>query len=429
MSMLATLATVALATVATPQDAVSPQEIPSPDRLYGRITTTDGASFEGFIRWDRNEGSWSDILNGSKQLPVENRRQAERLAQERRAAPEERERTIRFLGLKISWTEDGGRRGSSYASSASSGLRFGHIRSIEPTGSDRARITLRTGERVELRGGSTDIGTDSRGIEVEDAVRGKVGLDWRDIERVEFMAPPPGARPAHAGERLYGTLRTRRGDEFTGFVAWDVDEIFTTDVLDGEEGGRDREVPFEGIAAIERYSSSAANVRLRNGEAMVLRGSNDVNSSNRGITISDPHLGEVSVGWDEFDVLTFEPVPAQALYDRFDGGRRLRGSVRTADGRTLVGFIRWDNDEEWSWELLDGRSRGVDMDVEFGEIQSIEKASSRSAFVELRDGRTFEMDGSNDVNESNKGIFVTSEGGETVMVRWSEFRDVVFSRR
>ena len=428
MSILANLTALAFVAVATPQDLIPPQQASSPDRLYGRVITTDGATFEGFIRWDRNEGSWSDILNGSKQLPVENRHQAERLAGTREAEPEERERTVRFLGLKISWTDDNDRR-DSYPRSATSGLRFGHIRAIEPIGGDRARITLRSGERIELEGGSTDIGNDGRGVEVEDATRGKVSLDWRAIERVEFMPAPASARDARGGERLYGTLRTRRGDEFTGYVAWDVDEIFATDVLDGDDRGRDREVPFGGIASIERYSSSSARVRLKNGEEVVLRGSNDVDGSNRGIAIADPQLGQVTVDWDEFEVLTFEPAPTQSLHDRFDGGRRLRGSVRTQDGRTLTGFIRWDNDEEFTWELLDGEHRGVEMDVEFGEIESIEKASSRSAFVKLRDGRTFELDGSNDVTDENKGIIVTSEGGESVLVDWYDFRDVVFSRR
>lgn len=421
-----TIATTALATLLA---AAAPQQAPSSDRLYGVITTRDGATFEGFIRWDKNEGSWDDVLNGSKEIPSRNYREAERLGGTEQAREEERERTVRFLGLKISWSEDDIDWSDDEPSSALSGLRFGHIRSIEPAGSDRARIVLRSGEVVELEGGSGDIGNDNRAIEIEDGVRGRVELEWRDIERVDLMKAPAGASAARAGDRLYGTLRTRRGDEFNGYVVWDLDEILGSDVLDGEERGRDREIPFRSIESIERYSSSSSRVRLTNGEEMVLRGTNDVDASNRGIVISDPALGQVTVRWSEFDRVTFRPVASDARYDAFDGGRRLRGTVRTEDGRTLTGFIRWDNDEEYTWELLDGNYRGIELDVEFSEIEGIERLSSSSALVRLRDGRSFELDDSNDVNDGNKGIFVTSEGGETVMVRWRDFRDVIFARR
>ena len=35
------------------------------DRIYGKITTVDGDSYQGIIRWDRNEVSWVDQLNGT----------------------------------------------------------------------------------------------------------------------------------------------------------------------------------------------------------------------------------------------------------------------------------------------------------------------------------------------------------------------------
>lgn len=399
----------------------------SPDRLYGRIATVDGTVYEGFIRWDNNEGSWADILNGSKELPYENFEEAERLAGERPRNERSEGGSFRFLGIRVSW-DDEDDSWDDYPESATSGLRFGHIRAIEPAGRDRARIVLRSGETIELEGGSGDIGDDSRGIVVEDPVRGSVELRWRDIERVELSEAPAVDSPG-IGERLYGTLRTRRGGEFTGYVAWDVDEIFASDVLDGEEQGRDREVPFGSIRSIERYSSSGARVRLVTGDEIVLRDTNDVDDSNRGISVSDPALGQVTVDWDEFESMVFEPLPKDPIYDAFDGGHRLRGTVRTEDGRSLTGYIRWDNDEEWSWELLDGNSRGVEMDMEFSQIASIEKRSDWGSLVTLRDGRTFELEDSNDVDDGNKGVLVTSEGGETVLVTWDEFRDAVLARR
>jgi len=388
------------------------------DRLYGRVVTAGGRVYEGFIRWDKNEGTWADLLDGSKEIPWQYRRDAERL--DGRSGRERRERRIDFLGFHISWTEGE----DNPPTTATSGIRFGHIRSLAVAGDDRALLTLKSGEEVELEGGSTDLGDGLRGLVVEDAERGQVELRWRDLDVVEFMAPP--ATSTAPARRLYGTLRTREGDEFTGFVAWDTDEILTSDVLDGLERRRDREIPFGEIAAIERESASSARVILAGGEEMVLRGTNDVDESNRGISVSDPGLGQVTVSWDEFDEVAFHDAPGGAGYDAFDGGHPLYGVVETVDGDLVEGAIRWDNDEAWSWEILNGRLGDVDMDVELGQVDTIRRLNEWGAEVTLLDGRAFELEGSNDVDENNKGIYVLLSDGETVLVPWLDVLEVRF---
>lgn len=397
-----------------------PRQEASDDRLYGRVMTAGGDVYQGFLRWDRNEGSWADVLNGSKEIPWQNVRDAERLDPnwDRRR---DRDHSISILGLRISW--DGDDRDFS---SASSGIRFGHIRRLTVYGNDGALLELKSGEEVELEGGSTDLGDELRELVVEDAERGRVTLRWRDLDEVEFM-PAPGGTAASPQNRLHGTLVTRRGMELTGFIAWDMDEILGSDVLDGEERGRDHEIPFHRIAAIERAGSSGARVVLANGEELRLSGSNDVDDGNRGITVSDPGLGQAAVDWDAFDSVRFHPTPAgTGGYQAFDGGHALWGTVETENGERLTGWIRWDNDEEWSWELLDGEQDEVELDVEFGNIERIARRGSWGSEVVLRDGRTFELEGSNDVDEDNKGIYVTLEDGETVLVEWWDFREVTF---
>jgi len=418
------MGSMAFAAVALLTLAAGAQQQPGPDRLYGRVVTAGGEVYEGYIRWDKNEGSWADVLNGSKEIPWENVRQAERLGGDRWDR-REREHSIRVLGVRISWDEDE----DDYPGSASSGIRFGHLRSLAVMGDERALLTLKSGEEIELEGGSTDLGDGVRGIVVDDPERGEVELRWRDLDVIDFEAAPAGVS-APASQRLYGTLRTRRGLEFTGYVAWDVDEILGSDILDGEERGRDRKIPFDRIAAIERDGSSGALVILRNGEEIELRGSNDVDRDNRGITVADPALGEVSVDWDAFESLTFDDPPGDAAgsYDAFDGGALLEGTVETEDGERITGTIRWDNDEAYTWEILDGESEDVTFDIEMGQVASIRRDGSWGAEVTLVDGRTFQLEGSNDVDEGNKGIFVTPEDGETVMVPWRDFREAVFRR-
>lgn len=397
-------------------------ESPDPvDRIYGTVETAAGEVYEGFIRWDRNEGSWSDLLHGSKELPFRNLRQAHELLGE---DVHHEDHSVEILGLRISWSGDDG----GYPDRTSMAVRFGHLRSLETLDDDRARLHLKSGGEVELKGGSTDIGDGIRGIEVVDPERGSVELRWRDLDRIDFLAAPAGRAPPDAGRRLHGTLRTRSGDEFTGAVAWDVDEILTTDVLDGEERGRDREIPFAEIRAIERDGPGGARVILRSGEEVRLRGSNDVNDRNRGIAVADPGLGQVTVEWDEFESLVLSEGAAGPGYEAFDGGRRLHGTVEDEDGRSWTGLVRWDNDEEYGWEMLDGHVRGAELAVELGLVDSIRKGSSGSAEVFLRDGRTFELRGSNDVNRGNKGVFVTTDDGDAVALRWEDFQEVRFHR-
>lgn len=410
------------ASQAAPIQETALQEATTPDdRLYGRVLTAGGAEYVGYLRWDKNEANWADLLSGSKEMPWRNVRDAERLDDEyqRRRS---RERSVRVLGLRISWTDDD----EEYPEEVASGIRFGHLRALRVRGDQEALLFLKSGEEIELRNGSTDLGDDLRELVVEDPERGQVSLRWRDLEEVQFM-PAPARAPLPGAERLYGTLHARDGTTWTGFVSWDVDEILTTDVLDGEERGRDRKIQFGQIRAIERSGSTGARVILRNGEEVVLRDSNDVDRSNRGIAISDPALGQIQVDWDEFEQLVFEPAPSGlARYDDFDGGHPLYATVLTEDGAEITGWIRWDNDEEYSWEILDGVQGRVTLDVEFGNVARIVRRGSWGAEVVLRDGRVLEMEDSNDVDEGNKGLFLTFEDGEMEMVPWWEVREVVF---
>lgn len=390
----------------------------SAGRIYGRITTVEGDVFEGLIRWDKNEGSWVDVLDGNKELPRKHFRKSSRKRYSNR------ESSIEIFGIKIGGTK----RSVFWSNTAQSGVRFGHLKALEVIGDDEVLLVFKSGEEVELEGGSGDIGTDNREIIIEDEDEGEVELVWDDIEMIRFM-PAHSRAESNFGERLYGTLTTRRAGEFTGFVCWDMDELFTTDILDGDHKGRSRKIKFGKIVSIERYSSNGAVVTLVNGDELLLRGTNDVDDSNRGIIISDPGFGQLVVDWDEFERLEFTDAPGPVRYDDFDGGRRLTGAVHTEDGDSYSGTIRWDNDEEYTWEILDGNYRDIEFDIEFGLIKEIAKKSYRSSVVTVWDGRSFRLRGSNDVDEDNKGIFVTLADGDEVEIDWEDFSRVEFDRK
>ena len=67
---------------------VEPEPVPEPvvqivtplsgsNRIYGTVTTVYGSQFTGYIRWDRNEGSWVDLLDATAwrhRLPASSQR-------------------------------------------------------------------------------------------------------------------------------------------------------------------------------------------------------------------------------------------------------------------------------------------------------------------------------------------------------------------
>lgn len=368
-----------------PAPAITPTEpwIDGPaldGRLFGRVSTRSGETYEGYLRWDRNEGAWTDLLDATK---------------------EGRTATI-------------------------SGIRFGHVAQIEILDSHSALLTLRSGEEQLFSGRATDLGSGLRALQIDDARQGLVELEWNDLQAVTFAAAPDGSRPR--AERLYGTMVTRRGQEFTGYVTWDVDEIYTTDILDGEVDGVEEEVVFGEIVSIERINGRSARVRLASGEQLTMSGGNDVDASNRGISISDVNLGQVSVEWNEFSSVTLFDAPVSVGYAAFDGGTPLYGTVTLASGDQLSGDLVWDNDEAFTWEMLNGESDDVEFHLEFGNIATIERFG-RGVMVGLHDGRSFEVWGSNDVNSGNRGILVKDESGSIHRIAWDAFRSVRFTRK
>jgi hypothetical protein len=290
---------------------------------------------------------------------------------------------------------------------------------------------LTSGDSLELVAGSSDLGGGFRGLVVERAAGDDVELDWEELARVDFRAAPSGHPPPRSS-RLFGTLRTRSGVELAGLVAWDLDEALLTDVLDGEQDREDVRIPFGDIAAIERVSGARARVTRTDGTQLVLEDTNDVDASNRGIEITDAARGRVVVGWDEFAWIRFHaPGAPVGGRDAFAPDGRLRGTVAAADGRRASGSLRWDIVDEHGWDVLEATSGGMRFTVELARVLSIAKGVS-AARVTLLDGATLDADigdeDSGDFREGNRGVFVESDSGSTVMVPWRDLLTVTFER-
>jgi hypothetical protein len=393
--------------------------------LYGRVTTDDGAAYLGRLRFGRNEEAfWGDYFNGSKdENPWATHAPAERLAEKRPP--------ITIFGLEIPLGE---RRIDLVRPFMA---RFGDIARIEARGRD-VRVTLKSGTVFDLdRMAANDF---DDGVRVWDDKRGVVDLrSWAGgipppsrvrIRTIELL---PTARLGAVPARLHGTVHTRQGN-FSGFVQWDRQDCVGLDELDGRTANGALSLRFDTIRSIARRSGDSSLVTLLDGREIVLAGSREVGSGNRGIYVDDPRYGRVLVSWGAFERIDFNVGGSGPAYHDFARGRPLTGSVTTHGGRRLTGRLVYDLDESETTETLDAPSQGVDYTIPFGLVASIrpvgrEERGVRRAKVTLHDGEELQLDRAGDLGERNAGMLIFIEGRERAeYVPWTDVERVDFHR-
>lgn len=387
--------------------------------LYGDVETVSGDVYTGFIRWGDDEVYWVELLNAKKTsndfLKFLSTSEIEALA--------EQSGENSWLGIDLGvlsiWEDKLSRTNHQFDT------RFGDIVSIEPTGRSRARIRIKNGVIIEVAGeGYSDIGGE---VKVLDKELGEVSLKWSRIERVSFKEAPQNATNAF-GSPIYGTVDAGRKGTFTGLIQWDVDERFLDEVLDGEERGDDREIPFSSIRSIEKDRNGVL-VTLNSGRELALSGSNDVNDENRGIVVFDPEVGRVLIPWRDFRTADLSPQSFTGLsYTDFPVSEGLSGTVKTIDGNEYSGLLVYDLDESWEFEILDGRDDKVEFDIPFRNVSSIVPKNYNYSMVTLKNGRSLLIGDERDVTSANDGILVfVSKNEEPVYIKWAKIDEIAFN--
>jgi hypothetical protein len=383
--------------------------------LYGRITSADGATYEGRLRWGRNEEAfWGDYFNGAKHENTW-------LAQVPPGALPKERHPIEIFGITIADRE---RPIDTFRSFMA---RFGEIVRIEARGR-MVRVTLKSGTVFDLdRLEASDFDDDVR---VWDGTRGVVDLDSLWIRSIEFLPTPSlGAAPY----RLHGNVRTRQGD-YTGFVAWDREECVGPDELDGHTADGKLSLRFDTIRSIARRSRDSSLVTLLDGREIVLSDTPEVGHGNRGIYVDDRRYGRVLISWDAFERIDFIPGGSGPAYGDFPPGSPLTGSVTTRSGRRLNGRLVYDLDESETTETLDAPSEGVDYTIPFGLIASIvhpgrEERGAQRARVTLHDGEELQLERTGDLGERNAGMLIFVDGRQRPeYVPWTDVEQVDFDR-
>jgi len=378
--------------------------------IYGKITTISDNEYVGAIRWsDDEEVYWTDHFNSTKsdndflnELSRQDRRELDRNGSH-----------FEILGLRL----------RTYTSSHSHtfACQFGDIKSIEVRGRQRIELELKNGEIYDLDGGSNDIGSKIRIMDVE---LGEIVLRWGRIEKIEFMKTP-AKLDLKFGSPLYGVVETYYGD-FNGLIQWDHDERVSVDVLDGDNEDGDISIPFGKIHSIEKKRRGCI-VKLNSGRELYLTGSNDVNSENKGIIVSVPGMGRVDVKWRDFKKVTFDSkaVDLKCSYDLFKTPDYIRGTVVTSEGQKISGQIIYDIDEFIDIEFLDGDDDDMKYMIPFRNIKSIRPKNYNYSVVTLKNGQELLLGERQDVSDKNDGILIMKNGRKKDYIRWEDVREII----
>ena len=373
--------------------------------LYGTVETQGGKSYTGVLRWGTEEAFWDDLYNASKvdrpEVPGEARREG-------------RGKRIEVFGVPI-WVSSEASGGRQFV------MRFGDLAELRVRKGDLEAV-LRGGQVLRLADGSNDQSSD---IHIRDAALGEVTVPWSKVTTVRFAATPAGVGPLPA--RLYGRVKSKAG-VFEGFIQWDSEECLASDKLDGDtEDGR-LSIEMGRLRAIEKHDDDGSWVELKDGRKLLLEGTNDVDSSLRGVLVETERSGRIEISWEAFERIDFIDGKGSGRgYESYEKTRPLAGRVTSKQGETLSGELVFDLDESYACELLNGNLDGVEYSIPFARVKTIVPRPKGRAAVTLVDGSELVLGEATDVDDDNAGIMVHAAGKE-VLLSWDEVARIDFDR-
>jgi len=269
------------------------------------------------------------------------------------------------------------------------------------------------------------------------------------VQAFAVIAAPRAGAATSARGFLYGTVKSENGKEYTGLLRWGREEacwgdffnsakeelpyidrlprdersrrsrirIFGTDVgykWSNDYASRQFEARFGDIREIRPRHGERVDVTMKSGTTFAVDGgSNDIGAE---IHVHDDAIGEVAIPWNRIESITFRAAPSGVD----PGVSRLYGKLKAEDF-TFEGWIQWDSEECLSTDVLNGTSDDGKLAIEMGKIASIARDGRKASEVTLKDGRTFRMSGTNDVDDSIRGIFVEDTRLGRVKVNWDSF--------
>ncbi len=384
--------------------------------IYGKITTHEGETYQGQIRWGKEEAFWFDHFNSSKpkndNLKWLSDEEIDELNEKDKNSYSSKWSNIKILSWNNSYHDEDHTHTFS--------CQFGDIKSLKLLRRSKVVVELKNGEEIMVQGGSNDIGED---VKIRDEEIGNIKLKWEHIDKVEFM-PTPSGMESSWGDPLYGTVKTHR-ESYTGFVQWDHDERLSHDELNGDTDDGELDIEFSKIKSIES-TYRGCDVELKSGRSFRLTGSNDVDKRNRGIIVNIPDFGRVDIEWNEFESVDFSAAPTNMSlsYQDFKGENKITGTITDVLGDVYSGELIYDLDERYTLEMLDGKVDDLEYMIPFNNIDRIIPLNREETKVLLKNGSEYILEDKVDVNERNDGILVFDKNGDPTYIPWKQVEEV-----
>lgn len=371
--------------------------------LYGKVLLDGGREVHGAIRWGNSNPKlyWLHHLNGRRAEPYDISDLDDDVVDailDSQPGPsiDVNGTTIEF----VKWFSKAEIRPGMFD------VEFGAISSITFDHS-LATIQLVDGGTIVAERRSRDMDADIT-VLLEDGSRREYDDD--ELREIHFSAAPleHPAFPAF----IYGSVDSTLGP-WAGLIEWDSDEREADDELDGDVDEDELSIDFGDIVSIETVDESASRVVTKDGIERVLTGSNDVNSENRGIVVHHPDHGSVTLNWEVFKKVTFEPLPSDFLPRRsvWSNTGRVSGAVVT-DQTRLQGNVIMDINLEFAAEAIVARNQDFRRaSIPLRLVRAIHREGDGKARVELTSGRQFTFDTGHPLAAGGSGILIASEAG------------------
>lgn len=226
--------------------------------LYGTVEGVRREKFTGFIVWDNDERLSTDRLDGD-------------------------------------------------ADDDDVSIKFGDISAIEKQGRG-SLVTLKSG-RTFLLTGSNDVNNENRGILIVTPGIGIVKVTWEAFKSATFSPPDNTGTPYSqftAPSMLAGTVSRLDGEDLTGRIIYDIDEMLDIEIVEGKENGIEYSVLLRNIKKITPKNSDYSSITLRNGETLLLGDSQDVSARNGGVLVFVKGKKEPQyVSWRKINEIVF----------------------------------------------------------------------------------------------------------------------------
>lgn len=211
--------------------------LPFGELLYGNVKTYRKGNIEGYIKWDLDERTTTDILDGYN---------------------EDGEQAIPFENIKRIIKDDKG-----------------------------SWVTLKSGRETFLKG-SNDVNYENRGIAVYNEDIGRIELSWREFKELELY-PNKKRGPVYSDfktpEGIYAEIVTYGNNAHSGMIVYDIDEKWELELIDGDDDNVKYQVPFRNVKTIYPKNKSYSILTLKSGQQLLLGERQDVSYDNDGILL------------------------------------------------------------------------------------------------------------------------------------------------